>query len=506
MDLASFPDEPPLKDDYIAHALTLPEGEWLDFKRLGKNETALKTLAAMSNTVGGFLFLGVEDSKKAMGRDRLIGIDENPEALDALIRDCETRITPAFSDEVADVPLNWNIISGTDSNGKRVRIAVIQVQQSNAVHTIVGGGTYVRRLSSNYQLAAGEITKLSLRRGVSSAVDVPIDLPEELLDTQTWRDYANVRSLTRPLGEQLCHIGLSKKNEQGYWYPTIAAALLFAEEPQGVIGRKCAIRLFHYRGHDIEYSANTNLVKSAITISGPLVDQIRKATDAVMNELASGVQVSSSGFETRQLYPKRVVQEAITNAVIHRDYRLNRDIQIRIFANRIEVESPGVFPGNIGLDTIRKTASKPRNRSLVDHLRDFPVPPNLDAGEGVRMMFATTREQHLMPPVYELLDNDQKEGVLLKLFNEARMSEWEQTEAYLDEHSTVSNRELRNILNVDQVKSSRMLRGWVDQGLLVIDNPDEGTRNRRYRMAGEHRDLEMDALFDLLFSSDKEEK
>jgi ATP-dependent DNA helicase RecG len=42
-----------------------------------------------------------------------------------------------------------------------------------------------------------------------------------------------------------------------------------------------------------------------------------------------------------------VVKEAIVNAIIHRDYRLNRDIFVRIFDDRIEVESPGVFPGNI---------------------------------------------------------------------------------------------------------------------------------------------------------------
>ncbi len=485
MDSAQLPDEPPLHDDYIDQVLAVPEGQQLDFKRVGRNDTTLKTIVAMANTDGGLIFLGIEDAKKAHGRDRLIGVDENLEALDALMRECDTRIVPAFGDEPADIPLSWIPFSCTNPDGQRVRMVAVQIKRSNAVHSIVGGGTYVRRNTSNYQLSAGEITKLSLRRGVASAVDAPMDIAIELLDTQTWRDYVRARQLTRPIEEQLRHIGLSKKDEHQRWRPTIAAALLFAEEPQGVIGRKCAIRIFHYRGHDIEYSANTNLAKPPVTVSGPLIHQIREATRIVMQELGSGVQVSGSGFETRQLYPQRVVQEAITNAVIHRDYRLNRDIHIRIFANRIEVESPGVFPGNIDLSTIAKTGSKPRNRSLVDHLRDFPVAPNLDAGEGVRMMFATTKAEHLMPPVYRLIDDGAKEGVEVRLHNEARMSEWEQAEAFLHEHQTISNKQLRQVLNVDQVKASRLLRTWVDQGLLLIDNPDQGTRNRRYRLAQE---------------------
>ncbi|MDO8251222.1 MAG: ATP-binding protein [Rhodoferax sp.] len=79
---------------------------------------------------------------------------------------------------------------------------------------------------------------------------------------------------------------------------------------------------------------------------------------------------------------------AIVNAVIHRDYRLNRDIFVRIFDDRVEVESPGTFPGNITAGNIARIGSKARNPLIVQNLREFPVAPNIDAGEGVKMMFA----------------------------------------------------------------------------------------------------------------------
>ncbi|MDP2825114.1 MAG: ATP-binding protein [Sulfuritalea sp.] len=51
--------------------------------------------------------------------------------------------------------------------------------------------------------------------------------------------------------------------------------------------------------------------------------------------------------------------------MIHRDYRLNRDIHIRFFDNRIEVESPGLLPGNITPATVARAGLFARN------LREF---------------------------------------------------------------------------------------------------------------------------------------
>jgi len=74
--------------------------------------------------------------------------------------------------------------------------------------------------------------------------------------------------------------------------------------------------------------------------------------------------------------------------------------RLRIFDNRIEVESPGGFPGSVTRENIGHVGSQPRNRQLVDHLREFPTPPNLDAGEGVPMMVALMEKSALYPPFF----------------------------------------------------------------------------------------------------------
>jgi ATP-dependent DNA helicase RecG len=54
------------------------EGLQLDFKRVGKNDSALETVCAFANTEGGVLVLGVEDPRKATGRDRAFGVRRTP--------------------------------------------------------------------------------------------------------------------------------------------------------------------------------------------------------------------------------------------------------------------------------------------------------------------------------------------------------------------------------------------------------------------------------------------
>jgi ATP-dependent DNA helicase RecG len=43
---------------------------------------------------------------------------------------------------------------------------------------------------------------------------------------------------------------------------------------------------------------------------------------------------------TKYKIPERAIKESITNAVIHRDYHIKRDIEVRIFEDRVDVLSP----------------------------------------------------------------------------------------------------------------------------------------------------------------------
>jgi len=476
--------QPPLDDELVERLLQIPESDEVEFKRVGDNVRKLQTIGALANTRGGFLILGIEDPDKATGHDRVYGIQENPTSVDELKRLIGHRITPPLTGPDFIAP-TFTEVGCTNRDGTIGSIILVRVEKSVGVHSMVDGGTYVRLLRTNRQISATEITELSLRRGTQSWVSALADVPFDLIETSYWREYARARRLTRPIDEALRHLGLARAEGHGELRPTRAAVLLFAEDPAGLLDAKCSIRLFQYRGDRVEHTPDTNLLRPARTVSGPVIAQIRDATTATLDALATGVQMGPLGFEVVQSYPVRVLKEAITNAVIHRDYRVQADIHVRVFANRVEIESPGLLPSNVTVANIESAGSRPRNRALADHLREFPDPPNLDAGEGVRMMFQTMLEAELYPPLYLTEPDWSREAVVVLCFNEARPDTWTQVEHYLTSHSDIGNAEIRQLLRTDDpVRASRLLKRWVDLGLLIVADPEAAKQNRRYRRPG----------------------
>ncbi|MDO9273860.1 MAG: ATP-binding protein [Rugosibacter sp.] len=465
--------------DFIQWVVRAVESSNVEFKRVSGKMVAkaLETICAFANTGGGWLVLGVEDAGQSSGMARLVGIQENPEAVDELLRKLASQIVPALGDvRVFKVPC-------TLRDGTPGHLIAVYVFPSDKVHSIVDGGTWTRGEASNRVLNAAEITELSYRRGVRTAEAEPVDIDFDLLNGDSWRLFLQGRGLSvGPIDEQLYRIGLARKVD-GKLQPLRAAVLLFADEPGSLLaasGTRADIRVFHYRGNAIEAGEVPNLKKTPKTISGPLYRQIAQAHAYLLDELSEGLMLAASGFRTKHQYPERVIKEAITNAVIHRDYRMNRDIHIRIFDNRIEVHSPGLLPGRVTPATIHQRGSFARNSLIAMNLREFPEPPNVDAGEGVRMMFNVMQESNLFEPIYRELRDQAQEAVAVTLLNNERPTIWVQVSDWIDRHGAISNSELCHIASLDTLKASKLLKKWVEQGVLLPD-ASRAKRNMIYR-------------------------
>lgn len=462
-------------EQLIEWLLAQPESVYFDCKRMaGKPDKLLDTVSAFANTEGGAIAL--EDPDKASGHARLYGLQEHPENWDEFRRKLRSKISDPddLNVQIREVPCKLR-------DGRHGTVGLAIVEKSLKVHSVFEGGTWTRLERSNRQMSAGEITNLAFARGTVTAESGLTDVDFQLLDTDHWRSYATKRSLTRPIELAMYHLGIAKRRPDSTLAPLCAAVLLFAEHPSGLVGGKASIRIFHYKGREISADPNTNLVRPPQTVGGPLIEQIRGAARVVEAALGERVIHSTLGFEIAQRYPVRVLNEAITNAVIHRDYRLPTDIHIRIFSDRVEVESPGRLPGRITTANIRTAGSLSRNPLLVSHLREFPFPPNLDAGEGVPMMFRTMHQAGLYPPQIRSRALLEREAVLVTLLNESRPTVWEQVVTFLEQNGSIGNAELRKLMETeDTLRASKQLTGWVEQGFLVVANPDAGRNVRRY--------------------------
>ncbi|MHB9097356.1 MAG: hypothetical protein ACYC5X_05980 [Syntrophales bacterium] len=113
----------------------------------------------------------------------------------------------------------------------------------------------------------------------------------------------------------------------------------------------------------------------------------------------------------------------------------------------------------------------------------FTAPPDIDAGEGVRMMFSTMQAVGLYPPFYVSSPYLEHDAVMVTLLNEERPAVWEQVSDWIDRNGSISNRELRRIAGIETLRASKMLKKWVDADMLVPDT-SKGKRGTRYMRVG----------------------
>lgn len=453
-------------DKIIENILQIPaEDRITEFKRVGADfniPKALESIVALANTDGGFLILGIDDPQKTKlrGVDRVFGIEENPERYDELSREVQ-RISPPVSHV-------WPPLLLKCANSKTMAVITISKALNN-FHSI-NHKVYIRLEKGNKVLTPHEIVKLSYAKGFSCADKELVDVDFDLLNTQYYERWKIARDVAgQNVQDVLFNTGLARKNEAGVLKPTRAAVLLFALYPHNLMKTKCTIRIFQYEGTLEKIKETLNLIGTPKTIDGPIIEQIKKAHEYVLTLLRAGMRIPTSGFVTTYRIPERAVKEAITNAVIHRDYYIKRDIEVRVFEDRIEVESPGLFPSNITLFNIGYVRAEGyRNDLLVKHLREFPEPPNLDQNEGVRAMRGEMNRQNLYPPVFFTYPYLQ-DSVRTVLMNAIRVSEWDKVYAYLSKKEKyVTNELVRSIIdNPDTSKVSRLLAKWVSQGLLI---------------------------------------
>ena len=169
-----------------------------------------------------------------------------------------------------------------------------------------------------------------------------------------------------------------------------------------------------------------------------------------VKEIIESIKKLGVGFENIQ-YPDETLHEIITNAVLHRDYSIATDIQIRVFDNRVEVESPGKLPGYVTTKNILDSQSA-RNPKLVRIINKFPDAPNKDVGEGLNTAFEAMEKLRLKAPIIEETDT----SVLVVIRHERLASPEEIIIEYLQKHDSIKNglgRKLTGIKSENTMKS-----------------------------------------------------
>jgi ATP-dependent DNA helicase RecG len=135
-----------------------------------------------------------------------------------------------------------------------------------------------------------------------------------------------------------------------------------------------------YPGTAKDYAATERAVLrgpvvALLSPSGELVETgvIEQALEFVRRNTRIEAQIEQGGRrEERRDYPLEAVREALVNGIAHRDYTITvTDIELSIYADRLEIISPGRLPNTVTVDKMRAGYRATRNELIKEILRDY---------------------------------------------------------------------------------------------------------------------------------------
>lgn len=358
-------------------------------------------LAAMANTASGVIVLGVDDTTREI---RGIPLDK----LDIV----EGWLRSICNDSI-DPPLDCVIrkLSVPDEQGVERAILRIDVPRSLFVHKSPNG--YFRRIGSSRREMKPEVLARLFQQRSQARL---IRFDEQIVPGTTVADlnpklYNRFRTVISPRAdlEFLEKMQLVARDEDGALRATVSGVLMAADEPESFLA-SAFIQAICYRG--TERNAARQL--DAKDITGPLGVQIRDACKFVERNSRVFAVKAPNRIETPQ-FSMNAVFEAVVNAVAHRDYSIyGSKIRLQLFADRLELFSPGTIPNTMTIDSISERQSA-RNELISSLLARCPM--NVDAtgsqrnfimdkrGEGVPIILAESERLSGKRPEYRLLDD-----------------------------------------------------------------------------------------------------
>jgi ATP-dependent DNA helicase RecG len=407
--------------------INLEEGQYSDVKAIEKKASSLtEDVSAFANADGGELYIGIDEVQVNGVKTRSWRGFSTPEAANADVQIFDS-LFPLGTD------FQYEFLRCEGLPGLVFHVIVNKTQGLTLASNNV---PYLRRNAQSLPQNTFELRRrLEYAKGVHSFENerTPAHLPV-VTESDIIRDFiANVVPTAKP-EEYLRKQTLIRDDSV-----TVAAVLLFADEPQSVIPKHCGIKIYRFKTTAAEgfREAEAFIPK---TVEGCLYKQIRAAV-SLTTEVIQEIPKMGLGSEFEHVqYPPQTLHEIITNAVIHRDYSVTDDIHIRIFDNRIEVQSPGRLPANMTVKNLT-TQRAARNGAVQRLLNKFPDPPNRDVGEGIKTAMAAMTKLGLSPPVFRETEN----SFLVTIKHEKLATAELTIMDYLESHETINNKQARKI-------------------------------------------------------------
>lgn len=366
--------------DLVGDALLeVAEDQWFDRKsfRIDSQKLA-ECVIGMANADGGFVVVGLSDG-------RTEGVASNARHLNDLMQCNIDHITPPAR-------CRTEVIDCFDEDEEPSKLLVIEVLPSDVVHATRRDVVFLRVGDETRRLSFVQRRELLFDKGQAS---YEAELSQATIDGL---HRPLVVSYAAAIGASDSVDALRARGLATGDNLSVAGALLFHELPQTYFP-EAFMRVLRYRGTE-RGSGRTQQLLVDERCEGPIPLQIDRARQLVAdNQPRRRALLPDGRFGDIPLIPEDVWLEGIVNAAIHRSYSMAGDhIRIEIFDDRIEIRSPGRFPGLVDLSTpleVQRFARNPRIARVATDLRF-----GQELGEGIRRMYEEMRAAGLVDPEF----------------------------------------------------------------------------------------------------------
>lgn len=350
----------------LIEALGRGEDSRHQFKENIHNADSLAAeLVAFSNTDGGQLFLGVDDSGNVTGLTSL-----DVARLNQLISNVASQsVRPSINPQTENIiHPNGLVMVVSVSSG----ISKPYMDKDGVVW--VKNGADKRRATSRE-----EIQRMFQRAGLIHGDELPANgLGIGDLDLAYFSEFfekefeESLENQDLSLPQLLENMNLAHDSTLN-----IAGALLFAKRPQFRLP-VFLVKAVSYPGNDVH---EENYLDSQ-DLAGKLADVFQKTMSFILRNLRQ-VQLDRDVNSTGESeIPRVVLEELLANALIHRDYFISAPVRVFVFTDRIEIVSPGHLPNNLTVENIKSGNSNIRNPILASFASKLL--PYRGLGNGIR--------------------------------------------------------------------------------------------------------------------------
>jgi ATP-dependent DNA helicase RecG len=286
----------------------LDEGHFLDLKSKDIRPAKLtETISAFANTSAGEIYIGIEENDILSLKDRRWNGFNDIEEANSIIQTVE---------ELSLLGNHYSAIFYGSDNQQGL-VLHLTIYKTNEILRASNKKVYIRRGAQKLPINSAEaLSRLKYDKGITTFEDDLLSIPGDYITNSivTLGFMIDIVPMSEPdpwLRNQLVLIDGK---------PTVAGVLLFAEEPQAILPKRSAIKVYRYHTANEDGERDT-LAFDPITIEGHIYILIESAKNKVKEIVEQLQKLGPDGLEN-VLYPEEALQEIITNAVIHRDYSI----------------------------------------------------------------------------------------------------------------------------------------------------------------------------------------